>query len=344
MKTVSVIIPAYREEANIGPVYERIAHVFEPLSVDWELIFCVDPSPDRTEELILELRQRDPRVKMLRFSRRFGQPMATLAGLEAATGDAAVVIDCDLQDPPELIPTMIQRWEEGFDVVYAQRRTRAGETLPKRIVAWAGYKVINRIAEVDIPPNTGDFRLMSRRVIDNVTALKEGHGFLRGLVGFVGFRQTSVPYDRSPRVAGSSKYNQMMGSLLIGLNGVVGFSRYPLQLISLLGIVVSGLAFLVAVVYLALKIAGVAFPIGNPTIVIVVAFFSGIQLLSLGVMGEYVGRIYDETRQRPKYIVESRYGLQGEDRPPGGQDPAGDRMPDDTQAMVQSRYGFDDSS
>jgi polyisoprenyl-phosphate glycosyltransferase len=344
MRMVSVIIPAYREEANIEPVYERLAGVFEPLDVDWELIFSVDPSPDRTEELILELRQRDPRVKMLRFSRRFGQPMATLAGLEAASGDAAVVIDCDLQDPPELIPTMIERWEDGFDVVYAQRRTRAGETIPKRIVAWAGYKVINRIAEVNIPPNTGDFRLMSRRVINNVVALKEGHGFLRGLVGFVGFRQTSVPYDRSPRAGGTSKYNQLMGSLLIGLNGVVGFSRYPLQLISVLGIVFSGLAFLVAVVYLALKIAGVGFPIGNPTIVVAVAFFSGIQLLSLGVMGEYVGRIYDETRQRPKYIVESSYGFGGsgrvldEDRVEEG------RVPDDTQAMMQSRHGFDDSN
>jgi dolichol-phosphate mannosyltransferase len=346
MRTISVIIPAYREEANIQAVYERLAHVFEPLAVDWELIFSVDPSPDRTEELILELRKRDPRVKMLRFSRRFGQPMATLAGLEAASGDAAVVIDCDLQDPPELIPAMIERWEEGFDVVYAQRRTRAGETLPKRIVTWAGYKVINRIAEVDIPPNTGDFRLMSRRVINNVVALKEGHGFLRGLVGFVGFRQTSVLYDRSPRAGGTSKYNKIMGSLSIGFNGVVGFSRYPLQLISLLGIAFSGLAFLVAVVYLALKIAGVAFPIGNPTIVIVVAFFSGIQLLSLGVMGEYVGRIYDETRQRPKYIVESSYGVNGEDLGPGAGDlaPAADRVPDDTQAMVQSRYGFDHSS
>jgi polyisoprenyl-phosphate glycosyltransferase len=337
MRTVSVIIPAYREEANIEPVYERLAGVFEPLAVDWELIFSVDPSPDRTEELILELRKRDPRVKMLRFSRRFGQPMATLAGLEAATGDAAVVIDCDLQDPPELIPTMIERWEEGFDVVYAQRRTRAGETLPKRIVAWAGYKVINRIAEVDIPPNTGDFRLMSRRVIDNVVSLKESHGFLRGLVGYVGFRQTSVLYDRSPRAGGTSKYNQMMGSLLIGLNGVVGFSRYPLQLISLLGIAFSGLAFLVAIIYLALKIGGVAFPIGNPTIVIVVTFFSGIQLLSLGVMGEYVGRIYDETRQRPKYIVESRYGF-GEAERVLEQE----RAPEDPVEIVKSRYGFDD--
>lgn len=344
METVSVIIPAYREEANIEVVYERLARVFDPLSVDWELIFSVDPSPDRTEELILELRRRDPRVKMLRFSRRFGQPMAVLAGLEAASGDAAVVIDCDLQDPPELIAAMVERWQAGFDVVYAQRRTRAGETLPKRLITWAGYKVINRIAEVEIPKNTGDFRLMSRRVIDNVVALKEGHGFLRGLVGFVGFRQTSVLYDRSPRAGGTSKYNRLFGSLSIGFNGVVGYSRYPLQLISLLGIVFSGLAFLVAVLYLCLKIAGVAFPIGNPTIVIVIAFFSGIQLLSLGVMGEYVGRIYDETRQRPKYIIESRHGFGGTDRVlEEDRGPDDDDVRDDTPEMVQSRYGFDDS-
>jgi polyisoprenyl-phosphate glycosyltransferase len=306
---LSVVIPAYKEEDNIDRVYDRMRTVLDGLGMDWELIFSVDPSPDRTEELILALRARDPRVKMLRFSRRFGQPMATLAGLEMASGDAVVVIDCDLQDPPELIPDMVARWRDGFDVVYAQRRTRAGETLPKRITARLGYKVINHIAEVDIPPNTGDFRLMSRRVVRNVVALKEHHGFLRGLVGLVGFPQTSVLYDRDPRAAGQSKYNQVFGSLAIGINGLVGFSRYPLQLISLVGIVFSVLAFVVAVVYLGLKLGGVAFPIGNPTIVVVVAFFSGIQLLSLGVMGEYVGRIYDEARQRPKFIIESRHGF-----------------------------------
>jgi dolichol-phosphate mannosyltransferase len=310
---LSIIVPAYNEEANVEPLYERVRAVLDGLDLDWELIFSVDPCPDRTEERILALRSHDSRVKMLRFSRRFGQPMATLAGLEAAGGDAAVVIDCDLQDPPELIVDLVARWREGFDVVYAQRRTRAGETLPKRIVAWVGYKVIKRIAEVDIPPNTGDFRLLSRRVVDNVVGLKESHGFLRGLVGLVGFRQTSVLYDRDPRAAGSSKYNRLFGSLVIGLNGVIGFSRYPLHLISVLGLVFSGLSFLLAVAYGVLKLAGVAFPTGNPTIVIVVAFFSGIQLLSLGVMGEYVGRIYDETRQRPKFIIESRYGFDDAD-------------------------------
>ncbi len=312
---LSVVIPVYNEEENVERAYERIAATLDKVEgLTWELIFTADPSTDRTEELILALRERDPRVKMLRFSRRFGQPMATLAGLEYARGEAVVVIDCDLQDPPELIPELVERWRAGFDVVYAQRRTRAGETLPKRIVAYLGYKVIARIAEVDIPPNTGDFRLLSRRVVNNVVALKEGHGFLRGLVGLVGFRQVSVPYDRDPRAAGKSKYNQAFGSLLIGLNGVVGFSRYPLQLISIAGILSAGFAFTLAVVYGALKLAGVAFPLGNPTLVIVVSFFSGLQMLSLGVIGEYVGRIYDEARERPKFIVESSYGL-GADEP-----------------------------
>jgi glycosyltransferase involved in cell wall biosynthesis len=311
--SISVVVPAFNEEDNVERAYERLARVLTELGVEWELIFSVDPSRDRTEELILGLREHDPRVKMLRFSRRFGQPMATLAGMEAAGGDAIVVIDCDLQDPPELIPDLVAGWRAGYDVVYAQRRTRAGETLPKRIVAALGYRLIARVAEVEIPPNTGDYRLMSRRVVDNVVALKESHGFLRGLVGLVGFRQTSVPYDRDRRVAGESKYNPFFGSVLIGLNGVIGFSRYPLQVSSLLGIALAGFAFLLAVVYLGLKLGGVDFPIGNPTIVIVVSFFSGLQLLSLGVMGEYVGRIYEEIRDRPKYIVESRHGWEEED-------------------------------
>jgi dolichol-phosphate mannosyltransferase len=306
---LSVVVPAYNEEANIDRLYARVSAVLDGLDLPWELIFSVDPSTDRTEELILALRERDPRVKLLRFSRRFGQPMATLAGLEAASGDAVIIIDCDLQDPPELIPDLVRQWREGYDVVYAQRRTREGETLAKRIVAALGYRVIARIAEVEIPPNTGDFRLMTRRVVDNILSLKESHGFLRGLVALVGFKQASVLYDRDPRAGGSGKYNRFFGSIVIGLNGVVGFSRYPLQLLSLLGVGFALFAFLLAAVYIVLKFSGAAFPVGNPTIVIVVSFFSGVQLLSLGVIGEYVGRIYDEVRERPKYIVESRHGF-----------------------------------
>ncbi len=307
-RMLSVVVPAYNEQDNVRRLYGRLLQALDGQELAWELIFSVDPCTDRTEELILQLCDEDPRVKMLRFSRRFGQPMATIAGLEASSGDAVVVVDCDLQDPPELIPELVERWLEGYDVVYAQRRTRAGETIPKRVVAAAGYRVIKRIADVDIPPNTGDFRLMSRRVVDNVVSLKEGHGFLRGLVGLVGFRQTSVPYDRAPRAAGGSKYNRFLGSVVIGLNGIVGFSRYPLHLISLIGLTLSALAFLLTLAYLGLKLGGEPFPVGNPTIVIVISFFSGIQLLSLGVIGEYVGRIYDESRDRPKYIIESRHG------------------------------------
>jgi polyisoprenyl-phosphate glycosyltransferase len=310
MSLISVVIPTYNEEENVGRVYERLSGVFDHLGQDWELIFSVDPSTDRTEERILELRERDERVKMLRFSRRFGQPAATLAGMEAAAGDAVVVIDCDLQDPPELIADMVARWHEGYEVVYAQRRTRAGETLAKRVVSVIGYRLIKRIADVEIPPNTGDFRLMSRRVVENVVALREEHGFLRGLVALVGFKQTSVLYDRDARAGGDSKYNRFLGSLVIGMNGIVGFSRYPLHLISMLGVFLSGFSVLIGLLYLVLKIVGVGFPTGNPTIVFLICLFSGIQLLSLGVMAEYVGRIYDEVKRRPRFILESSHGVE----------------------------------
>ena len=315
MSTFSVVIPVYKEEENVPRVYERLVPVLDALPgvEDWEIVFSLDPSPDRTEEAVLELRARDPRVKLMRFSRRFGQPAATIAGMGATKGDAVVVIDCDLQDPPELIPELHAKFLEGYEVVYAQRRTREGETFVKRVVAATGYKVINRISEVDIPPNTGDFRLMSRRVVDNVVGLGESHGFLRGLVGFVGFRQTAVQYDRDPRAAGQSKYNPLIGSVLIGMNGVIGFSRRPLNLISVAGILLSLFSFLFALVYLLVKLTGLFdFPTGNPTIVILIALFSGIQLLSLGVMGEYVGRIYDEVKGRPRVIVESSHGLDHE--------------------------------
>jgi dolichol-phosphate mannosyltransferase len=309
MADLSVVIPAYNERANVPVIYERLSSTLDGTGLEWEIIFSVDPSIDGTEQAIVALHERDRRVKMLRFSRRFGQPAATLAGMAAASGEAVVVIDCDLQDPPELIAQMVDRWREGFDVVYAQRRSRKGEALAKRVVSAAGYRLIRRIADVDIPPNTGDFRLMSRRVVDHVVALDEAHGFLRGLVAVVGFPHTSVVYDREARAAGKGKYNRFLGSLVIGVNGIVGFSRYPLHVISLTGVVLSFVAGAFAFAYFISKLAGFPFPTGNPTIVILVSFFAGIQLLSLGVMGEYVGRIYEEVKHRPRYIVESTVGF-----------------------------------
>jgi len=309
---VSVVVPCLNEEDNVGPLYDRVQATLEKAGVDYEIIFSLDPCTDATEDRIREIRARDPRVKMMRLSRRFGQPAATIAGLRMASGDAVVVIDCDLQDPPELIGPMIDSWHEGFDVVYAQRRSRAGETLPKRIVAAIGYRVIRKVAEVEIPENTGDFRLMSRRTVDEVLRLNESHGFLRGLVAVVGFPQTSVVYDRDERATGSGKYNRFTGSIRIGLNGIVGFSRYPLTIITIIGFITFAFAMLLALTYLALKLVGIDIVWGNPTLVMIVSFFSGIQLLSLGVIGEYVGRIYDEVKRRPIFVVDV---LEGFDRP-----------------------------
>ncbi len=309
---VSVVVPCLNEEDNIRPLYDRVRDTLSASDVDWELIFSLDPCSDGTEDVIAAVRAEDDRVKMLRLSRRFGQPAATIAGMALAGGDAVVVIDCDLQDPPELITQLIEKWRDGYDVVYAQRRTREGETLMKRAVAASGYRVIKRVSEVDIPPNTGDFRLMSRRVVNEVLRLSETHGFLRGLVAVVGFKHVAVQYDRDPRAAGDAHYNRFLGSIRIGLNGIVGFSRYPLQVISMIGLAVFVFAMLLSLSYLVLKLSGVDIVWGNPTLVIIISFFSGIQLLSLGVMGEYVGRIYDEVKQRPMYIVDTTVGFEAD--------------------------------
>ncbi|MGZ3687526.1 MAG: glycosyltransferase family 2 protein [Bdellovibrionota bacterium] len=306
---LSVIVPVYKEEGNIPEFVRRITPILGTITSDYEIIFSMDPSPDRTEEVILQHREKDQRIKLLKFSRRFGQPMATLAGLQYSSGDAVVVLDVDLQDPPELIAEMVAKWREGFEVVYAQRSNRKGETLIKRIASVIGYKVINKIAEVSIPPNTGDFRLMSRRVVTEVCKLKESHGFLRGMVAIVGFRQTSILFERPARFAGQTKYNRFLGSLRIGMNGMVCFSGYLLRLSSQTGFIIAGTAFLGAIADMVMKIMGFPFPIGNPTIVILVLFMGGVQLISIGILGEYISRIYDEVKERPKFIVDRGVGF-----------------------------------
>ena len=307
--SLSVVVPVYKEEGNISEFLRRASEILQCIAQDYEIIFCLDPSPDRTEALVLEHREKDQRVKLLKFSRRFGQPMAALAGLQYSRGQAVVVMDVDLQDPPELITEMVEKWRAGYDVVYAQRRTREGENAIKRLVAWAGYKLINKIAEVNIPPNTGDFRLMSRRVVAEINRLKECHGFLRGMVAVVGFNQTSILFDRPARFSGHGNYNRFLGSLRIGFNGIFCFSNYALTLSTQLGFMIAFAAFLVGIVYAILKIFGFPFPLGNPTIVILVLFLGGIQLISIGILGEYIGRIYEEVRQRPRFIIERAEGL-----------------------------------
>jgi polyisoprenyl-phosphate glycosyltransferase len=306
---LSVVVPVYKEEGNIPEFLVRMKGVLSQITDRYEIIFCLDPSPDRSEQIILDAREQDERIRFLAFSRRFGQPMATLAGLQYSSGAAVVVIDVDLQDPPELIFQMVEKWREGFEVVYAQRRNREGETWIKKIVSEVGYKVINRIADIEIPKNTGDFRLMSRRVVDEINRLKECHGFLRGMVALVGFRQTSVQFDRPPRFSGKGNYNRFLGSLRIGFNGIFCFSNYALTLSTQAGFVIALTSFVVGLVYAFLKIIGVHFPLGNPTIVILVLFLGGIQLVSIGILGEYIGRIYEEVRQRPRFIVARAEGF-----------------------------------
>lgn len=307
---LSFVVPVYKEEKNVPEFLRRLRSIVAPITDDYEVIFSLDPSPDRTEDVILDERRRDARIKLLKFSRRFGQPMATLAGLTYSRGDAVIVMDVDLQDPPELVGQMVEKWREGYDVVLPQRRERVGEPWIKRVVAATGYKVINKIADVRIPPNTGDFRLMSRRVVEEVVRLKESHGFLRGMVAVVGFKQCLIPFDRPARFTGETNYNRFFGSLRIGFNGIFCFSTYALTLSTMAGFAIAGMSFLLGTAYLVMKLAGFPFPIGNPTVVILILFLGGIQLISVGILGEYIGRIYEEVRSRPKFIVERTEGVE----------------------------------
>ncbi|MEO7414938.1 MAG: glycosyltransferase family 2 protein [Opitutaceae bacterium] len=306
---LSIVVPVFKEEKNVPEFLRRVQPILANITPDYEIIFSLDPSPDRTEEVILTHRSQDPRIKLLKFSRRFGQPMATLAGLKYSSGGAVIVMDVDMQDPPELITDMTAKWREGYDVVLPQRRQRTGEPWLKKLVSWTGYKVINKIAEVNIPPNTGDFRLMSRRVVNEVIGLRESHGFLRGMVAVVGFNQCIIPFDRPARHAGDTNYNRFFGSLRIGFNGIFGFSTYALTLSTMLGFAIATFSFLLMAIYVFYKLMGWQILWGNPTLVILISFLGGIQLISVGILGEYIGRIYEEVRARPKFIVERAEGF-----------------------------------
>lgn len=303
-KQLSIIVPVYKEAANIKPFLTRMEAVLNKMNLTYDIIFCLDPSPDNTESIIQAEIERNPNIKLILFSRRFGQPSATMAGILYCQGQACVVIDVDLQDPPELIDAMYQKLNDGYEVVYAKRKSRKGETLVKRVISYFGYKLINKLSDVQIPRNTGDFRIMTRKVIEEIRRLNESHGFLRGLVAYVGFKQAFIEYDRDPRFAGKGNYNRITGSLKIGLNGLISFSSRPLQMMSIAGASIAAFSFLLGAFYVLQKIYGIQLTPGLSTTVIIVTFFSGVQLLCLGLMGEYVGRIYDEVKRRPMYIVD----------------------------------------
>jgi glycosyltransferase involved in cell wall biosynthesis len=301
----SIVVPIYREEKTVRLFLSRIEPALESIG-SYEIIFCYDPSPDRTKEIILEEILRNPRIRLLTFSRRFGQPSAIMAGLHHCTGRTCVVIDCDLQDPPELIPDLYRKLHEGYDVVLARRRRRLErEPLIRKLLSFVGYRVINALADVEIPRDTGEFRIMHRRVVDELCKLREAHGFLRGLVAFVGFRQASIEFDRPARAAGVSNYHQYIGSIRIGLNGVVGFSTALLTATLMAGLFIAGTAVLIGAYVAVMKLMFDAdYPLGIPTLTLLVVFLGGMQLVAIGILGEYIGRIYEEVRHRPPYIVD----------------------------------------
>ena len=302
---ISVVVPVYKEEGSIIPFLNRLEPVLANFK-NYEVIFTLDPCPDNTEAVILNEINRNSSIKLMVFSRRFGQPAATMAGIFCSRGEACVVIDVDLQDPPELIMAMHEKLREGYEVIYAKRISRKGETLLKRVISHVGYSVINKLTDINIPRNTGDFRIMSRRVVEELMRLNETHGFLRGLVAYVGFSQAYIEYDRDPRFSGTGNYNRLVGSLKIGLNGLISFSAKPLFLMSILGFIISAFSFILGFWYFLQKLIGYNLTPGLSTTVIIISFFAGVQLLGLGLIGEYVGRIYDEVKKRPMYIIDKK--------------------------------------
>lgn len=303
---LSVAVPVFNEQENIPELYQRLVATLENRVASFEIVFVDDGSRDATWSLVQELAASDARVKGLRFSRNFGHQMAFAAGLDHARGEAVVIMDADLQDPPEVIPELIARWREGYEVVYAVRRARHGEGAFKLLTAKLFYRLLKRITAVDIPLDTGDFRLMDRRAVEAFQRLRERHRFTRGLVAWLGFRQTGVLYDRAARHAGETKY-PLRKMIRFAVDAITSFSHVPLQLATWMGFGVSALAFAYIVVVLALKVVGISWP-GYTSLMAAILFLGGVQLVMIGLLGEYLGRVYDEVKHRPLYLVQEEAG------------------------------------
>lgn len=300
--TYSIIAPIYNEFENIPALWQRVSQVMDSTGENWELILVDDGSSDGSTERIRELAAGEPRVRPVIFARNFGHQIAVTAGLDYARGKAIVVIDADLQDPPEVILKLAEKWKEGYEVVYAVRSEREGESWFKLFTASMFYRLIYRITDVKIPLDTGDFRLIDRKVVDVMNSMRERHRFLRGMSAWIGFKQVGVEYKRAARVAGVTKY-PFKKMLRLALNAITGFSYFPLQVATYFGFIAAGLAILAIPVVTVLRLVGSHFFEGQTTTLISVLFLGGVQLISLGILGEYIGRIYDEVKGRPLYVV-----------------------------------------
>ena len=316
MKLLSVVIPCFNEEPVLRAAHERLTAAVSAIDgFDYELIFVDDGSHDHTFKILTELQSHDAHIRVLKLSRNFGHQIAVTAGLEAAKGEAIVVIDADLQDPPEVIREMVDLWRQGDHVVYGCRTTRPGESRFKLMTAKAYYRIINRLSDTEIPVDTGDFRLMDRRVVDVLLAMPERGRFLRGMVSWVGFRQTPLPYKREARHAGRTKYS-LLKMMRFAMDGILSFSVVPLRLAAFTGLVAIWFAFagiLLAIIVRVLGLYDLRLGRGWASLFVAVLFMGGVQLLTLGVMGEYLGRIYTEVKRRPLYAVQERLGFAAAD-------------------------------
>ena len=295
--TYTIIAPIYNEVENIPVLYARVSEVMEQTGEPWEIVMVDDGSSDGSTAIILDLESRNENVKPVIFARNFGHQIAVTAGLDYSKGDAVVIIDADLQDPPEVILDLIQKWKEGYEVVYATRSKREGESWFKLFTAAAFYRLIQLVTDVNIPMDTGDFRLLDRKVVQVLNQMREKHRFLRGMSVWVGFKQTGVEYERKERYAGETKY-PLKKMIRFASDAITGFSYFPLQLAMYLGFIAAGLSIIAIPVVLIFRLAG-----SQALTLIAVLFLGGVQLISLGLLGEYIGRLYDEAKDRPLYIV-----------------------------------------
>lgn len=309
--TISIVAPVYNEEAVLAELHRRVSEVMDAQSDSWELVLVNDGSHDSSAQVIEALHEKDGRVKGISFSRNFGFQIAVTAGLNHARGEAIILTDADLQDPPEVYPKMIAKWREGYEVVYGVRTSREGETWFKLFTAKIFYRLIRRITKIDIPLDTGDFRLMDRRVVQAINNMPERNRFLRGMIPWVGFKQTGVEYERASRFAGESKFGGVRQMLPFALDAITSFSYLPLQLATYLGFFIAGISALAILAVILVRLFGPENPlIGQATTLVSVLFLGGVQLISLGIIGEYLGRIYDEVKGRPLYLVDKTWGVE----------------------------------
>ena len=304
----SLVVPVYNEEGSLDELSRRLGLVLDRLGGRGEVIFVDDGSSDRSYELMLAARERDDRFKIIRLSRNFGHEVATTAGVDMARGDAIVIMDADLQDPPEVVEEMVARWREGVDVVYTIRDERPGETWFKRRTAVSFYRLFHRLAGIGVPLDAGDFRLVDRRAADAFRSMRESNRYVRGMFGWIGFRQEGVHYTRAERFAGETKYS-LRKLLRLAIDGIVSFSSAPLRVALNVGFFVSMLSFLLGVSFLIWKLVGFYSVPGLASIAVYISFLGGIQLLILGVIGEYIARIHDEVKRRPLYLVSDAHGV-----------------------------------